>query len=173
MLLSWHDAFDKRVASAGSASHHDLLVEFGRGGDDVGQPGQLFYERPPVADTVILHAHQLDVRAGGDETILQVAAHAVGDGESDDKRGNSGGDSGDGDGGDHADDGLPPLGFEVTRRHIELKSHLAFFLRAASYFRACLLCCGRAEDGFGHADVVVTVVDAHGDKVFAGFDPDG
>ncbi len=94
-----------------------------------------FDERPPVADAVVLHAHELDVGAGGDETILQVAAHAVGDGESDDERGDSGGDSGDGDGSDHADDSLPPLGFEVPGRYIELKSHLACYFVVAGLRR--------------------------------------
>ena len=42
-----------------------------------------------------------------------------------------------------------------------------------SFLRACLLCCGGAEDGFGYADVVVAVVDAHGDEVFAGFSFEG
>ena len=95
--------------------------------------------------------------------ILEVAAHAVGDGESDDEGGHSGGDSGDRDGGDHADDGLAPLGFEVSRRHIELKSHLASLT-----FVACLFT-GGTEDGFGYADIVVSIVDAHGDEVFSGF----
>jgi hypothetical protein len=72
-------------------------------------------------------AHELDVGAGVNETILHVALHAIGDGERDDQRCDTGGDSGDGDAGDNADDGLPPLGFEVPRRHKKFKSHRARF----------------------------------------------
>jgi hypothetical protein len=47
---------------------------------------------------------------------LQVAAHAIGDGEGDDEGGNAGGYSSDGDGCDYTDNGLPPFGSEVARR---------------------------------------------------------
>jgi len=70
----------------------------------------------PVADAVALDAHQLDVGAVAKQAVLQVALHAVGDGEGDDERGNSGGDPGDGDGGDHADHGLAAFGLEISRR---------------------------------------------------------
>ena len=71
------------------------------------------------------HAHELHVGGGTEEPVLHVAPHAVGDGEGDDERGDAGGNAGDGDGGDHADDGLAPLGFQITRGDKELKSHLA------------------------------------------------
>ncbi len=71
------------------------------------------------------NAHQIHVRRGAEQPVLQVAPHAVGDGQRDDERGHSGGHSGDRDGGDHAHHGLPPLGLEVPRRHIELESHCA------------------------------------------------
>src|SRR5579863_2016336 len=35
------------------------------------------------------------------------------------------------------------------------------------FFKPALLCCGRAKDGFGKADVVVAIVDAHGEEVLA------
>ena len=54
---------------------------------------------------------------------MQVAAHAVGDGQCDDECGDAGGHSGNGDGGDYADDGLPPFGSEVARRNEEFESH--------------------------------------------------
>jgi hypothetical protein len=57
----------------------------------------------------------LDVGGVAEQAILQFALHAVGDGQSDDERGHSGGYPGDGDGGDYSDDGLTPLGSEVTR----------------------------------------------------------
>ena len=106
----------EREAGARAAGDQHLFVDAGRGGGDVGHVAQAFEQRTPVANAVALDAHQLDMRGGAEEPVLQVAPHAVGDGESDDERGNAGGDAGDGDGGDHADDGLPPLGFQVARR---------------------------------------------------------
>jgi len=90
---------------------------------------------------------------------VQVAAHAVSDGESDDERGNSGSNAGYGDGCDHADNGLPPLGSEISRRQKQFKSHCALaFLK--------LLFLGR-DDRFGYADVVVPIEGADSDEVLA------
>ena len=122
------DAFNKCVAFAGATRDYDLLVEVGGRGDNVGKLGEACEQRLPVADAVVFYAHELDVGTGVDEAVLQVAAHAVGDGEGDDERGNSGGNSGDGDSGDYTDDGLSPFGFEISGRHEEFKSHLAGFL---------------------------------------------
>ena len=91
----------------------------------MGHVAQAIEQRTPVANAVGLDAHQLDVRGGAQQPVLQVAAHAVGDGESDDQRGHACGYAGDGDGGDHAHHGLPPLGFQVARRQKKFKSHRA------------------------------------------------
>ena len=91
----------------------------------MGEAEKAVEEGLPVADAVALDAHELHVGAGAEELVLKLAAHAVGDGQSDDERGDPGGDSGDGDGGDHADDGLTPFGSQVTRREKEFESHLA------------------------------------------------
>ena len=128
-FVAGYDTFDESVAGAGASSDHHLFVKFRGGGNDVGKLREFFDEGAPIADAIVLGAHELDVGAGVDKAILQIAAHAVGDGESDDESGDSGGDSGDGNGRDDADDGLAPFGFQVPSRHIELKSH-----------RACLLC---------------------------------
>ena len=61
--------------------------------------GETLEERTPVADAVACGAHDFHVGEGADEALLEVAAHAVGNGERDDERGNSGGDAEDGDSG--------------------------------------------------------------------------
>jgi hypothetical protein len=80
-------------------------------------------EWTPVADAVGLDAHELDMSTGAEEAVLNVAAHAVGDGEGDDEGSYTGGYASDGDGGDHADNGLPPLGAEVAGGEKELEAH--------------------------------------------------
>ena len=122
-LIVGQDAFDQRAAIARAAGHQHLLVQAGRGGDDVRHLAQTRQQRPPIGDAAPIHLHQLHVRAGAEQLVLQVAPHAVGDGESDDERGHARGDAGDGDGRDDADHGLPPLGFQVPRRDIKLESH--------------------------------------------------
>jgi hypothetical protein len=72
------------------------------------------YEWTPVSNAVGLDAHELNMGAGAEEAVLYVAAHAVGDGESDYERGDSGGDAGDRDGGDYADYGLAAFGAEIA-----------------------------------------------------------
>ena len=62
-------------------------------------------------------------RFRADKALLQIAAHSVGDGECEDERGHASGYSGDGDGSDHADDGLPAAGAEIARGDEEFKAH--------------------------------------------------
>jgi len=107
----------------------------------------------PVANAVAFDAHELDVSGVAKEALLEVAPHAVGDGEGYDERGNACCDSCDGDERDEANDGLATLGAEITQGDEELKTH------------GCLFCLGR-EDYFGPSHVVVAVVDADGDEVF-------
>ncbi len=80
-------------------------------------------ERAPVADAVAGDAHEFDVGGGADEALLEVAAHAVGDGEGDDEGGYAGGYAEDGDRGDDADDGLAAFGPEVTGGDEEFEPH--------------------------------------------------
>ena len=127
-LVVGEDALDEGAAGAGAAGDEDLSVEAGGGGDDVGLGGEALEERTPVADAVACGAHELDVGEGADEALLEVAAHAVGDGEGDDERGDSGGDAEDGDSGDDSDSVaaracLTAASSEVTGRDEELKSH--------------------------------------------------
>jgi hypothetical protein len=89
----------------------------------VGKLAEAGNEGTPVANAVGLNAHELDVGAGAEETVLNVEAHAVGDGEGDDERGDSGGDAGHGDGSDHADHGLAALGAEIAGGKKELEAH--------------------------------------------------
>ena len=120
-----HDALDEASTGARAAGDEDLAVEAGRGGGDVRKGGEAGEQGSPVADAVGGDAHQVDVGGGAEEAVLQVALHAVGDGEGDDERGDPSGDAQDGDGSDDADDGLSALGAEVARGDEELKPHAA------------------------------------------------
>ena len=66
-----------------------------------------------------------------EKAILQVLAKAVVDGQRDDERGDSGGNSNDGDEGDDPDDGLPPLGPQVSRSYEEFELHRRAIVDAA------------------------------------------
>jgi hypothetical protein len=63
------------------------------------------------------------VRGLTQETILQVLTESIVDGECHDERGHSGGNSKDGNAGDHADDGLPSFCSEVAGRDEEFEAH--------------------------------------------------
>ena len=129
-LVVGEDALDEGAAGAGAAGDEDLAVEAGGGGDDVRLGGEVLEERTPVADAVACGAHELYVGEGADEALLEVAAHAVGDGQGDDERGDSGGDAEGGDyryqPGDSVAAGacLTASRSEITGRDEELKSHL-------------------------------------------------
>jgi hypothetical protein len=70
-----------------------------------------------------LNAQQIDVRSRAEQAVLEVLAKSIVDGESDDKRGDSGSDSGDGDASDYANDGLAPFGAQISGRNKKFKSH--------------------------------------------------
>jgi hypothetical protein len=80
-------------------------------------------------NTSEVSVHEFDVRGGADEALLQVAAHAIGDGQRDDERSDAGGDSEDGDGGDEADHfmaacaGLAAASTQIAGGDEELKAH--------------------------------------------------
>ena len=132
LFVAGQNAFDQRASIAGSARHQHLLIESRRSRGDVRQAAQPVEQRLPVADAVSLHAHQLHMRARSQQTVLNVAPHAVGNGQRDDQRGHPRGYPGDGDGGHHSDHGLPPLGLQVTRRHKEFESHCTYFAGAVN-----------------------------------------
>ncbi len=50
------------------------------------QMAQPLQQRPPVANAVILHPHQIDIGARAQQPVLQIAPHAIGDGQRDDQR---------------------------------------------------------------------------------------
>ena len=128
-LVVGEDALDEGAAGARAAGDEDLSVEAGGDGDDVRLGGEVLHERTPVADAVACGAHELHVGEGADEALLEVPAHAVGDGQGDDERGDSGGDAEDGDHGYHSYDSvaagarLTAASSEITGRDEELKSH--------------------------------------------------
>ncbi len=109
-LVSGDHAFEDGAAGARAAGDEDLLEDCGSGGDDVRLLGETGEERGPVFDAVVGDAEETDVRSGTDEALLQVLTEAVVDGESDDERGDAGGDTKDGDAGDDADEGLSSFG---------------------------------------------------------------
>jgi len=112
-LLGRNDAFDERESGARPARNQHLAVDSRRRGGHVWHRAQTVEQRLPVADAVGLNAHQIHVRRGSQQPVLKVAPHAVGDGQGDDQRGHARGHPGDGDAGDHAHHGLPPLGLQV------------------------------------------------------------
>jgi hypothetical protein len=122
-LVGGEDAFDEGATGAGAAGDEDLAVEAGGDSDDVGLGGEALHERAPVADAVTGGAHELDVRQGADQALLEVPFHAIGDGEGDDERGDSGGDAEDRDSGDQTDDCLSTSSSEVSGRYEEFKAH--------------------------------------------------
>ena len=123
LLFRGNDAIEKCATGTRAASDEDLLVEARGGGGDVRQLAEAGNEGTPVADAVGLDAHELDMGAGAEEAVLDIAAHAVGDGEGDDERGDSGGDAGHRNGGDHADHCLTAFGAEVAGGEKELEAH--------------------------------------------------
>jgi hypothetical protein len=123
LFFSGDDAVEESAAGARAAGDEDLFVEAGGGGGDVGKLTETSNEGTPVADAVGLDTHELDVGAGAEEAVLNVAAHAIGDGEGDDEGGDSGGDASDGDGGNDTDHGLTAFGAEVAGGEEELEAH--------------------------------------------------
>ena len=89
----------------------DLLVKTRRSCRNVRNRADLSQHVSPIVDTEAIDRHQLNVRAGADQTVLQISPHTVGDGQSNNERGHTGSHARNRDDGDHADDGLPPLGF--------------------------------------------------------------
>ena len=71
-------------------------------------------QRGPVLDAVVGDALQADVRGRAEQTLLQVLAEAVVDGERDNEGGDSRGHSQYGNCGDHTDEGLTAFGAQVT-----------------------------------------------------------
>jgi hypothetical protein len=74
-------------------------------------------------DAVRLNAHQLHMPRVGQQPVLQVAPHAVGDSQRDNQRCHASGHAGNGDGSHYAHHGLAPLGFQVPHRQKKLESH--------------------------------------------------
>ena len=124
-LLGRNDALDEREARARTTRDQNLPVEARSCGGNVGHLSQTIEQRTPVADAVSFDAHQLHVSGGAEQLFLEVAAHTVGNCQSDNQRGNSGCDACYGDGRDNADHGLPPLCSQVPCRQKEFESHCA------------------------------------------------
>ena len=122
-LVGGDDAFDEREAGARAAGDEYLSVESWRGGGDVRNLFEACEQRRPVLDAVGGNAHQVDVGRGAEQAVLQVAAHAVGDGQREDERGDACGHACDGDAGDNADHGLAALGAQIAGGDEEFEAH--------------------------------------------------
>src|SRR5208337_2403761 len=122
-LVVRKNTLDQCVTVPRAARHNYLLVQARRGSGHVRHLAQTRQKRPPVRNALPINLHQLHMGARAEQLILQVAPHAVGNGESDDERCHARRHAGDGDGRDDADHRLPPLGFQVPRRHVEFESH--------------------------------------------------
>jgi hypothetical protein len=81
------------------------------------------HERLPIFDAVALDSQQVHVGSRTEQTVLQVLAEAVVDGQSDDEGGYSGGHTQDRNAGDDADDSLAALGAQVAGRDEEFEFH--------------------------------------------------
>jgi len=110
-----------------------LLEDGGGGGDYVGLFREAIEKRGPVLDAVVGDAEQADVGSGADETLLQVLAETVVDGEGDDEGGDAGGDADHGDRGDDADEGLAAFGAQVASGDEEFEAHEGCQLSALSF----------------------------------------
>ncbi len=100
-----------------------MFEDGGSGGDDVGLVGEAVHERGPVVNAVIGDALQADVGSRTEQTLLEVLAKSVGDGHGDHERSHAGSDTGDGDAGDDADEGLAAFGAQVAGRDEEFEAH--------------------------------------------------
>ena len=89
----------------------------------MGERFEALQQRAPVADAIVFHPHQVDVRGGAEEAFLQVLAESIVDGQGDDERGDSGGDADDGDRSDDSDDRLAALGAKIAGGDEELEAH--------------------------------------------------
>ena len=73
--------------------------------------------------------------------LMQVAPHAIGDGQRDNQCGHAGSHAGDRNRRDHADHRLPPFGLQVARRKKELKSHRDYFAAPITVLARPMLSC--------------------------------
>src|SRR5579884_321446 len=77
-----------------------------------------------IPDTIALRPQQVHVRRRAEQPLLQVLPESVIDGERDDQRCHARGDPDDRDRGDHADDRLPALSAQISRRDEELEAQV-------------------------------------------------
>src|SRR5579863_6766517 len=91
------------------------------------------HQRRPILDAVIGDPLEANVRSRTEKTLLQILTESVVDGEGDDERSHSGGDSDDGDTGDDPDECLTALGAEIAGRDKEFESHEAFSCQRSAF----------------------------------------
>src|SRR5882724_1349672 len=84
---------------------------------------QALQEALPVADSVALHAQEINVGSRAQQAVLQVLAEAVIDRESDDEGRHTGGHAKNGNDRHQTDDGLAALGAEVASGDEEFETH--------------------------------------------------
>ncbi len=122
-LLLRDDALNQSAAGASAAGDEDLFIESWCSRLYVGQLLQPRSQRPPVADAVAGNAHQLHVRRRAQQPVLQITAHAVGNGEGNDQRSDACRHTDYGDHGDHAHDRLAALRSQVAHGDKKFEAH--------------------------------------------------
>src|SRR5579863_7999898 len=77
----------------------------------------------PIRDPGVFYSHQADMRLRAEQTLLQVLAKSIVDGQRDNERCYAGCHADDGDSGDHADDGLSAFCAKITGGYEEFEGH--------------------------------------------------
>src|ERR1700680_1210580 len=88
--------------------------------------------RRPILDAIVRDAHQADVRSRTQQTLLQVLANPVVDGQRHNQRSYTRRHPRNRDARDNADKGLAPLGTQVSASDKEFKAHEWLFSRQLS-----------------------------------------
>ena len=122
-FLLRNDAFDHRTTGASAARDQDLFVQPRRSRLYVGQLLQPRSQRTPVADAIAGNAHQLHVRCGAQQPVLQIATHAIGNGQGNDQRSHACRHTDNGNHGDHAHDRLAALRSQVAHGDKKFEAH--------------------------------------------------
>ncbi len=124
-LLSGNDALNEGPSGTSAIRNEHLFVEPRRGGLHVRQLLQACGQLAPTTDSIAGHAHQLHMSGRAQQPVLQIPAHAVGDGQGNDQRCYTCGHTGYGNNGNNAHHRLAALGPQITHGDKKLEAHKA------------------------------------------------
>jgi hypothetical protein len=119
------DALNQHATGPSTARDEDLLVQPGRSRPDVGQLLEPRSQRTPVADAIARNPHQLHVSRGAQQPVLQIATHAIGDGQGNDQGRDTRRHTDDGNHGNYAHDRLAALRPQVAHGDKKFEAHRA------------------------------------------------